>query len=91
MTVLDEELCSLVKENEIFSYNGDKFYGYFYETKDRGYIVTCAIDDYIAKMHKTKIVLFIGMCMIFIFGVFISAALAFNAFKPISNILKVID
>ena len=91
MTVLDEELCSLVNENEIFSYNGDNFYGYFYETKDRGYIVTCAIDDYIAKMHKTKIVLFIGMCMIFIFGVFISAALAFNAFKPISNIIKVID
>lgn len=91
MTVFDDELYALIKENEIFSYNGDSYYSYFYETKDKRYIVTAVINDYIKHTHRTKILLIAGIILIFIFGILISGMLAFNSFEPISKIIKVID
>lgn len=91
MTVFDDELYALIKENEIFKYNGDSYYCYFYETKDKRYIVTAVINDYIKHTHRTKNLLIAGIILIFIFGILISGMLAFNSFEPISKIIKVID
>ena len=93
MTTLDESVFgdAFFDGEDIFKQGDDTYYGYCVEEYDRKYVVTALINDYSRQAGSTKIMLIFAMALIFVFGIFISAILALNAFEPISKLIHFVD